>query len=605
MNSQNQGHSVAMNQGAEHIRRLADTPYHPVNRARRSEGSAGRRLWVPFLWLLALLSPGHAFALGASSISVPDSIPLGTNYDVTVKLTGTSTYEVEVTIGIEGGVFTSPYGSSETASIFIAPNEQSGTQPVSAGNEVKTVKFVIRSCHEITPNSKKPCSDDPVSESVLAGIGGGLLDKVTRDPDLPSGPKSVADTVGTAHSQLAAMSNEGKNLTADQQDLLAQSSAMGGAVVGNENLAAAAEGIIAITPDQASTPRKISNRTTGVQLDNVATRLTALRRGAQGISIRNLTFDIDGRNIDGDTLTSLLEGLGAGETGGGAAADDFERLGIFINGNIDWGEKEGSRNEDGFDFQTLGITVGADYRFLEGLVLGIAFGYGDSQVDIDAGGGNIDGRSWTSVLYGTYYATDHFYLEGSASYGWSSFDQTRNISYRLLGESRQAEADYDGSQYAFMLGVGHDFVHGPGILDLYGRLRYTKADIDGYREDGARGLNLEIDSQETTSFKSTLGFNYTRSISTAKAVLAPQVWLEWDHEFEAGDEDVTGRFVNDPTRTTFRLPTDRFDSDSLRVGLGLGAQLGKGRTVFVGYETAVGLRDYMEHTVNLGARLEF
>jgi len=142
-------------------------------------------------------------------------------------------------------------------------------------------------------------------------------------------------------------------------------------------------------------------------------------------------------------------------------------------------------------------------------------------------------------------------------------------------------------------------------LDLYGRLRYANVSLDDYRESGASGLDLNIRSQEATSFKSILGINYTRSISTAKAVLLPQGWLEWAHEFENGDDEVNGFFANDPNRIAFALATDQLDTDYFRLGLGLGAQFGKGRTAFASYEAAIGLNNYREQTVSLGVRLDF
>jgi len=57
--------------------------------------------------------------------------------------------------------------------------------------------------------------------------------------------------------------------------------------------------------------------------------------------------------------------------------------------------------------------------------------------------------------------------------------------------------------------------------------------------------------------------NYTHSISLGGVVLTPQGWFEWLHEFEDGDDQVTGAFVNCPD-ISFELETDKFDSDSFR-----------------------------------------
>jgi outer membrane autotransporter protein len=430
-----------------------------------------------------------------------------------------------------------------------------------------------------------------------------LFNPLSGLPGLTDPQRSMASTLDVLCPRLSGIAGQ-RALTVGEQDLLTQCQALISSAVTNPS--AATQGIAALTPEQASAPRKLTTQITGAQIDNITARLSALRRGARGLSLRNLTVTSDRQSVNGSTVAGALASLG--ETGGGASADDtdgFERLGVFVNGNIDWGSKDRSANEDGFSFSTRGVTAGVDYRFLDGLVLGLAFGYGNTNADIDANGGDIGANAWSGNVYGTYYATDHFYVEGSGTYGWGNYDQTRTISYSLLGGTRQAKADFGGNQYALMLGAGYDFVRGPGILDVYGRLRYLNVDLDSYREQGASGLDLTIDGQEATSLMSILGVNYTGSVSLSKVVLVPQGWLEWLHEYDDGDQAVTGTFVNDPSAIPFALATDSFDTDSFRVGLGLGAQFGQGRTAFLTYEARVGLNNYTEQTANFGVRLDF
>jgi len=430
-----------------------------------------------------------------------------------------------------------------------------------------------------------------------------LFNPLSSLEGLTGNERAIAGTLDALCPRLDAIGKE-RTLTSGEQDLLTQCQTLQRSAFTDPD--EAVQGVIALTPDQASIPREMALQLAGAQMDNLVMRLLELRHGARGLSVSNLTVSVDGQSVNGDSLVRLLTEEGA--SGGAASADDgyqFERLGVFVNGNIDWGNRDQTSNVDGFDFKTLGVTAGLDYRFLDGLVLGVALGYGNSDADMDSNGGDLGVSTWTGMIYGTYYATDHFYLEGSATYGWGSYDQTRNISYGLLGDSRKAKADYDGTQYAFMLGAGYDLIQDAGILDLYGRLRYANVSLDDYRESGASGLDLNIRSQEATSFKSILGINYTRSISTAKAVLLPQGWLEWAHEFENGDDEVNGFFANDPNRIAFALATDQLDTDYFRLGLGLGAQFGKGRTAFASYEAAIGLNNYREQTVSLGVRLDF
>jgi outer membrane autotransporter protein len=596
------------------------------------------------MWLLGAAAFGFLFpalaAAGITGVSLsvsPTSIARGASATATLTVTDNGSRlpaRIEVELGgdavlgedFEYAELAGPEMEStlsdNTVIVDVSPGggEQSGSNVISGSASIsaigfgpsKTLNLTVVRCVEGFPEEFVECptgasaqltiearEEPPAAEDTDTGDTG-TEDSVGPLEDLPglnTNERIIGATITDVCDGLAGLSNR----SGPEQDLFEQCSALLDAT----DPGAAAQGVIALTPKQAVAPRKLTDRLAGAQLDNIASRLAALRGGARGFSIQGLTMTIDGQYLSGGSLAAML---GDGEMRGGAAgADDyqFERLGIFVNGNVDWGNKDGTGNEDGFDFDSVGITAGIDYRFIEGLVVGFALGYGNSDVTIDSNGGDLDATAWNATLYTTYYPTESFYLEGSASYGWGSYDQTRNISYGLLGSARAAKADFDGNQYALMVGAGYDLTQGPNIIDLYGRLNYVDADVDGYRERGAQGLDLVIQDQSSTSLRSVLGAQFTRAISVPKAVLLPQGWLEWSHEFEDGDDDVSGFFASDPNRIAFALTTDRFDSDFFRLGLGLGAQFGQGRTAFVSYEAAIGLNDYEEHSVNAGVRLDF
>jgi len=544
---------------------------------------------------------------------------------VTVQLDEPAAYYAGVTVDVSAAGTTATLGQdysvpgAEGNSVSLYFTEGATTQsfqvtvlPDDLTESSENVVLAISGCYQYVDGDYYGDCDGGVGSSATLTIVGtqpapapapqptGTLGGLSG---LTPNEREIATTLDDLCPQLDAAS-ETRFLSAGERDLLNQCQVLQESV--SSNPGAAVQGIVALTPDQASVPRKMATQLGGAQLDNIEARLQALRRGVRGIDLKNLSFNVDGQRLSGTTLAGMVEQGDA--SGGGASADDayqFERLGIFVNGNVDWGDKDSTSNEEGFDFTTLGISAGVDYRFLDGLVLGAALGFGNSDANIDSNGGDLNADAWTALLYGTYYATEHFYLEGSVSYGWGSYDQTRNIDYSLLGGLRQAKADYDSTQYAFLFGAGYDFIVGSGILDTYGRLRYAEVDLDGYTEKGASGLDLDIGSQEATSFQSVLGVNYTRSISLTKVVLVPQGWIEWTHEFDSGDDDVTGVFANDPNRIPFALATDALDSNFFRVGVGLGAQFGEGRTAFVTYEAAIGMNNYTEQTANLGLRLDF
>jgi outer membrane autotransporter protein len=366
----------------------------------------------------------------------------------------------------------------------------------------------------------------------------------------------------------------------------------------------------AVSPEEAATQGTGAIETGTNQARAIAARLHALRLGATGLSLGELRFHVDGKTIE---LAQLLR---PGDSGGGASADRaaLGRFGAFVNGTYSFGDKDSSSREQGFDFHTAGVVAGADYRFTDNLVAGVALSYSDTDADIDFGLGDVDTRSYGVSLYGTYYVGG-LYVDLLGSFNWNTYDTTRRIFYTGGPEAsgtatglvvdRSARGDTDGQQYTINLGAGYDFRRGPWTLTPYGRLEYLNLDIDGYTERGAQGLDLTIRSQRVESLQSALGGRVAYAISTPVGVVVPQVHAEWRHEFQNDTRSITAKYTHDPFDTSFAIPTDRPDRDYAALGAGVSGVFRRGVAAFLSYETILGLRDVSHHSFTGGVRIEF
>ena len=86
----------------------------------------------------------------------------------------------------------------------------------------------------------------------------------------------------------------------------------------------------------------------------------------------------------------------------------LSRLGIFATGNVTFGDKNSTGEIGGFDFDTEGLTIGADYRLTDNLVLGAAAGYSHFNADFDEsdnspGGQELDSDAAQFSLFGSFY----------------------------------------------------------------------------------------------------------------------------------------------------------------------------------------------------------
>lgn len=168
------------------------------------------------------------------------------------------------------------------------------------------------------------------------------------------------------------------------------------------------------------------------QAGNVLSRLAALRHGASGVSLSGLSFNQNGERLSAEALASTLTGKG-GAAGDNPVADLGGRLGIFINGSINRGDKSQTTQESGFNYDAYNITGGVDYRFTDALVAGLALGYSSSNADLNDSGGTMDTTAYALSAYANYFINENVFLDGVLMYGKGSFDMKRNIDYVITG----------------------------------------------------------------------------------------------------------------------------------------------------------------------------
>ncbi|MEN8207335.1 MAG: autotransporter outer membrane beta-barrel domain-containing protein [Pseudomonadota bacterium] len=344
-------------------------------------------------------------------------------------------------------------------------------------------------------------------------------------------------------------------------------------------------------------------------------RLIEVRKGARG-------FSIAGLNPDSKTLLAADSQWFNSYTGGrgGAAGDSdvWNKLGFFITGNYSTGDRDRTDRTDEFDFDTYGLTLGLDYRFMENFVLGAAVSYNDVGSDFTnrptVAGGGVDADGWGGFVYGTYYQ-DRFYIDGLAGYARSDYDINRKIfipnnNPAVNGGNdlvATAKANPDSNDFTLSAGGGYYFGQDALSYGPYARLTYLNIDVDDYREKGAEaiGLNLDVDGQDWKSFTSVLGGQISFASSHSFGVLVPQGRLAWVHEFENDARDMVATYVDDPFNNELIARTDSPDRDYFELGLGVSAVFKNGVQAFFNYDTVLGLDDLTVHYFSLGGRWEF
>lgn len=420
------------------------------------------------------------------------------------------------------------------------------------------------------------------------------------EPEVPEGP----DTPVLSRSEL---------LTAGQQMLLERCTAL--IEFANppegDNTDAVRDALRQIAGEEVFAQSTISTQILNTQIKNIDSRLAALRGGARGINVQGLSLGINGKTLPGNLFA------GDTQSGGGASADgqpedergnallEDSRLGLFMNGRVNFGDQGPTATENGFDFDTLGLTAGGDYRFRNDLAAGFAIGYANANVDYNNTSGALDSDSLTYTVYGTYY-TDKLYLDVLAGFGDIDFDSFRTLRFAdaAAGVDTVALGLTEGDQTIISANFGYNLQRNGWLFVPFIGYDYINTKIDSYGETSGQGWELAFDEQDVESqiISAGLRMSYTKSMSIG--VLVPHLRVASQHELETDERVLTARFVNDPTNTRFRFFTDAPDSSFFQLAAGVSMVLENGISAYVDYETLAGYNNLKSSTLTLGVRFE-
>jgi len=385
---------------------------------------------------------------------------------------------------------------------------------------------------------------------------------------------------------------------------------------------AVAQALQQLAPEEYATQGRLALEAGARQVRNISSRLMALRSGASGLSVEGVQLNINGDAVPlnggdeyrlrGEPLTRQAD-ESASLTSGLAHLLELHNVGIFVNGHLGFGDKSPTANESGFDFNTIGLTGGADYRFTDTFIAGLALGYQLSKADLQADGGEIELQGLNLGLYATYYQPKVFYFDIFYSYGISDYDNSRPIAYNIAGTqiNQMASSNPGGEQHILSLSGGYHFNFNKLTLTPTVRIDSIETSIDSFEETTSTpealgsGLGIGLTDQTISSLTLAFGGQLALEVNLASGtVLVPQLNLEWVMETDNKQRLLSGYFVEDRGQERFSLATDEADKNYLNLGLGLAAQLATDTAAFINYETLV-LSDVTSHSIMAGVRLEF
>lgn len=457
--------------------------------------------------------------------------------------------------------------------------------------------------------------------------GAGGPTGLTTLPGLNDAQQMMAQSINNVCPTISTIA-----LTADQRQLAQVCGAMIGTAVqvqGQANplglpsygisagqLASALEslngGAEVVVPTSQSSSLQIqqSNMLGGV----VEARLSALRNPLTGSDVAGLPLT---GQLAQATPAWTSDAAAAGYRSGPVTGTyQSGRLGLYVNGIGQFGDRGASGRQNGFSFNNTGVVAGADYRVTPRFAAGAAFSYTHNNTDFDVSaisppGQSIQNDLFQGTIYASYSVTDALYVNGNVMFGGGDTDSRRHIVIPSNNPAVPAVDSFATGSY----GIGSDSVNiGSGYIMPFGaltltptaRFQYLRATSDGFTETGAGGLNLTYGGDHHNSYLSFIGGQAQYAMPTWFGVVYPTARFEWAHQYNSANAAVSVAYSSDPLLlSTFTFPADKVDRNYFDLGVGLALQLSPTQSAFVSYDAIVGLSNTTYNSFIAGVRVIF
>jgi outer membrane autotransporter protein len=359
------------------------------------------------------------------------------------------------------------------------------------------------------------------------------------------------------------------------------------------------------------------------QISNFQQRLESLHNdsGAGGFSNGITLTSASQQNRDPmQALRGDGDGLGAGTgmarryrmqpdgadgagTGGPSTAGTGSLPGgitVWTGGALNFGKTQPGSSDNGIDFTTSGVSMGADKRISDAFALGAGIGYGHDASDIGQHGSRSTTDSYNVAFYGSYRPYNNVYVDSLIGYQWLSFDARRYVT----GDGSIANGSRDGTQWFGSFALGYEHRTQDWLLSPYARLDLAHAQLDAYTEQGEATDALSYERQTVKTTTGNLGLRAEWTIKADYGIWLPTLRAEYEHDFQ-GSSVAAMRYADLLSGPLYQASLTGQSSNRALLGAGIQLQTLKGWMLRFEYQNLLESSARDNQSVLLGVEKKF
>jgi outer membrane autotransporter protein len=341
-----------------------------------------------------------------------------------------------------------------------------------------------------------------------------------------------------------------------------------------------------IAPDELTAIFQIGFSNAEIQNANIERHLDMVRQNSVAITAV-------------DIVSSSKSGLGSKggmvEQTSVSTSPEGKMWSFFVEGTGGSATVDGDQNANGYDFDTSGITVGADRRINDHLVIGVLGSYANSEASL-VNNGSIDIESYRGAVYATAYSNG-FYVDALLGAGKNDYETKRSSMFDY------ANGSLDGWELNALINTGYDFHAGQWTLSPMASLAYTQVNINSFTETDSL-TPLSFPDQHQDSLRSNLGARIAYTAIVGGMTITPQVRLSWQHEFLDSTQSIDSQFASGSS-PMFTVDGPGMDRDRALISAGVSVQITPCLCIYGFYDGQLGSSNYSSNTVSAGLKFDF
>jgi outer membrane lipase/esterase len=197
---------------------------------------------------------------------------------------------------------------------------------------------------------------------------------------------------------------------------------------------------------------------------------------------------------------------------------------FYMQGNGGISDRQATVASNGFNLDSVGGTIGVEYRINANSFVGSAFDYSNPKATLFNNAGTTDANSYQLGFYGGW-ANAHFFAEGLATVGHQDFRNTRP------GVVDTITSNPDGTTFVFAGKTGYLFDAGKAQIGPIGGLIYAHAKVNDFTEAGDPVLILNVGPQTAEALIGSVGAQFRMPFVVNGRIINPYLNLTAEDDF--------------------------------------------------------------------------